>query len=142
MVRNFVHPVLCGLETYQGFGVNNPFFLQEIFNIITFFLMKPCATLQLVNFFVEIGILFSLTSTPYNDNTFSYYLPQAQKWYTSLWRFASNILYKLDISEDYQDIPLLQVRDVYLMQVLTPRRSQNSSLRLKQVFGNIDWPKA
>ena len=43
-----------------------------------------------------------------------YYLPL--DWYKSLQQYVKNILYKLDVSDDYPDLPLLQSKDVYLMQ--------------------------
>ena len=65
-------------------------------------------------FRVEIGIPFSLTSTPYDERTFAYYCPPC--WYKSLWRFVSMAIYKLDLCEDYPDLHPLRVNDVFLMQ--------------------------
>ena len=38
-----------------------------------------------------------------------------QGWYKSLRKLMSNSLYKLDITEDYDDLPLLCNKDVYIM---------------------------
>ena len=79
---NLVHSVLCGPADYQGLAVKNLYFLQEIIQIIAFLNEAVCnsSTGQLLradaeSFRVEIGIPFSLTSTPYKKNTFAYYLP-------------------------------------------------------------------
>ena len=48
MVCNLAYAVFYGPEDYQGLGVKNPFFFQEITHVIAF-LMRPCATLQLAN---------------------------------------------------------------------------------------------
>ena len=36
MAKNFPSPVLFGPQKYQGIGVKNPFFLQEIIHITAF----------------------------------------------------------------------------------------------------------
>ena len=36
MVKNFLYAILYGPLEYQGIGVKNPYFLQEIIHIITF----------------------------------------------------------------------------------------------------------
>ena len=66
------------------------------------------------NFRVEIGIPFSLTSTPYDGKTFATYLPPCR--YKSLWRFMSKPIYRFDICEDYPDLQPLRVNDVFLME--------------------------
>ena len=123
VVRNLAHAMLHGPEEYQGLAVKNSYFLQEIFYIIAFLTESVCNSsngkllrASAEAFRVEIGIPFSLTSTPYDANTFAYYCPPC--WYKSLWKFASNVLYKLDISEDYPDLVLLQVNDVFFGAVL------------------------
>ena len=76
---------------------------------------------------VEIDIPFSLTSTPYKKNIFVYYLPPC--WYKSLWRFTSNVLYKLNISDDYPDLPLLRVNDVFLIQAFVDSGFRGADLK-------------
>ena len=120
MVCNLAHNVLYGQEDYQGLGVKNSFFLQKFIHVIAFFNETMCNSstgeLLRVNaeaFWVEVGIPLFLTSNLYEDNTFAFiYLPVG----ITLWQFSSNILYKLDISEDYLDLPLLWVNDVHLIQ--------------------------
>ena len=73
------------------------------------------------------GIPFSLTSTPYNEKTFASYMPHG--WYKSLWRFMSNPLYNLDITEDYDDLSLLQNKDVYIMQAFVDNGFKNADLK-------------
>ena len=121
VVRNLAHAVLYGPEKYQGLAVKNPYFLQEIIHIVAFLteLVYSSSTGKLLkasaeNFRVEIGIPFPLTATPYDANLFAYYCPSC--WYKSLWKIASNVLYKLDISEDYSDLVLVQMNDVFSMQ--------------------------
>ena len=57
---------------------------------------------------VEIGIPFSLTSTPYNEKTFASYCPPC--WNKSLWRFMSKAIYKLDLREEYPDLQPLSLK--------------------------------
>ena len=73
------------------------------------------------------GILFSLTSTLYNEKTFASYMPH--RWYKSLWRFASNPLYKLEITKDYDDLPILRKKDVYLLQAFVKNGFRNTDLK-------------
>ena len=47
---------------------------------------------------------------------FAYYMPDS--WFKSPWRFISKVIYELYMLEDYEDSPLLQVKDIYLMQVI------------------------
>ena len=82
VVRNFAHAVLYGPEVYQGLAVKNPYFLQEIIHITGLMTEAVCnsSTGKLLRysseaFRVEIGIPFSLTSTPYDERTFAYYCP-------------------------------------------------------------------
>ena len=111
MVKNFVCVVLYRPQEYQGIDVKNPYFLQEIIHIIAFLNEAACnsSTSELLRanaefFCVEIGIIFSLTSTPYNPHG----------WYKSLWRFMSSPLYKLDIIKNYIHLPLLCKKDADL----------------------------
>ena len=121
IVWNMAHAVVFGPAKYQGLGVLNPFFLQQIIHITTLITEAVCnsSTGKLFRysaetFRVEIGIPFSLTSTPYDDITFASYCPPC--WYKSLWRFMSKAIYKLDLCEDYPDLQPLRVNDVFLMQ--------------------------
>ena len=94
VVHNLVHVVLYDPKDYQGLAVKNPYSLQEIIHIIAFLKQSFCKS--------STGKL--LTATPYIAKTKSYYCHPY--WYKSLWRFASNILYKLDLI-------LFQVNDVF-----------------------------
>ena len=74
MVKTLAHAILYSLETYQGLGVKNLFFLQEIIHIIAFTNEPVCSSqtgeLYCANtkaFLVEMGIPISLTSTSYNE---------------------------------------------------------------------------
>ena len=71
----------------------------------------------------DIGIPITLTAPPYNEKAFAsniyiyvyiyaYWLIQK-----SVWRFTSNRFcnYILDITEDYQDLPLLHKKVLYIM---------------------------
>ena len=122
IVRNMAHAVVYGPAMYQGFGVLNPFFLQQIIHIITLITEAVCnsSTGKLLRysaetFRVEIGIPLSLTSTLYDEKTFASYCPLC--WYKSLWRFMSKAIYKLDLREEYPDLQPLRVNDVFLMQL-------------------------
>ena len=64
-------------------------------------------------FRVEMGIPFSITGTKYDAKTFAYYMPEG--WYKSLWKFTSKDCYNMDITEDFEDLPLLRARDMYIM---------------------------
>ena len=120
VVWNIAHAVLYGPEKYQGLVVQNPFFLQQIIHITTLIIEAMCnsSTGKLFRysaetFRVEIGIPFSLTSTPYDEKTFaSYYSPC---WYKSLWRFMSKAIHRLNVCEEYPDLQPLCVNDVFLM---------------------------
>ena len=111
-LQNFQYAILYGHLKYQGIGVKTPYFLQEIIHIITFLNETTCnsSTGELLQsnagyFRVEIDIPFSLTSTKYYEKTYASYTPSG--WYKNLWRFMSNPLFKLEITEDYDHIPLL-----------------------------------
>ena len=41
----------------------------------------------------------------------------------------SNLLYNLDITEDYDDLPLLQNKDVYIMQAFVDNGFKNADLK-------------
>ena len=80
VARNLAHAVLYGPEKYQGLAVQNPFFLQQIIPITTLVTEAVCnsSTGRIFRycaetFRVEIGIPFSLTSTPYDEKTFASY---------------------------------------------------------------------
>ena len=64
-------------------------------------------------FLVELGILFFISSAPYNKMAVVYYMPSGR--YKTLCTFKLNALYKLDFSEDFYDFPLFYEKDVYLM---------------------------
>ena len=132
MAKNFSRAVLFGPQKHQGIGVkNHPFFLQEIIHITAFLDEAACNSftgeLYAEFFRVELGVSFSLTSTPYNKITFASYMPQG--WYKSLWKFMSNPLYNLDITEDYDDLPLLRNKDVYIMQAFVNKGYKNADLK-------------
>ena len=134
MAKNFSRPVMFGPQKYQGIGVKNPFFLQEIIRITTFLNEAACnsSTGELFKvyaecFRVELGIPCSLTSTPYNEKTFASSMPQG--WYKSLWKFMSNPHYNLDITEDYDDLPLLRNKYVYIMQAFVNKGFKNADLK-------------
>ena len=134
MVKNFPHAILYGPIVYQRIEVKNPFFLQEIIHIITFLNEVACnsSTGKLLRsnaefFRVEIGIPFSLISTKYNKKIYASYMPSG--WYKNLWRFMLNPLFKLDITEHYDDIPLLRQRDEYLMQAFVEGGFRNADLK-------------
>ena len=52
-----------------------------------------------------------------------------QGWYKSLWKFMSDPLYKLDITEDYDDLLLLRNKDVYIMQAFVDKGFKNADLK-------------
>ena len=134
MVKNFLHAILYGPLVYQGIGVKNPFFLQGIIHIITFLNEAACnfSTGELLRsnaefFRVEIGVSFSLTANKYNEKTYASYMPSG--WYKNLWKFISNPLFKLDITEDYDDIPLIRQKDEYLMIAFVEGGFRNAKLK-------------
>ena len=65
-------------------------------------------------------------------------------WYKNLWRFMSNPLFKLDITEDYDDIPLLSKKDEYLMSALVEggfRKVELKALNCVRKFSKQSlWP--
>ena len=73
------------------------------------------------------GIPFTLTSTLYNEKTVASYMPSG--WYKNLWRFMSNPLYKLEITEDYDELPVLRKKDIYLMLAFVDSGFKNSKLK-------------
>ena len=73
------------------------------------------------------GIPFSLTSTKYDEKTYASYMPSG--WYKTLWRFTSNPLYKLEITENYDNLPILHKKDVYLMQAFVDGGFRNTELK-------------
>ena len=132
--KSFPHAVLYGPLIYQDIGVKNPFFLQSIIHIITFLNEAACnlSTGVILRsnteyFEVEIGIPFSLTKTVYNKKTYASYMPSG--WYKKLWKFISTPLYKLNITEDYNDLPLLQKKDEYLMMTFVKGGFRNADLK-------------
>mmetsp|Transcript_40850 Transcript_40850/g.46069 ORF Transcript_40850/g.46069 Transcript_40850/m.46069 type:complete len:193 (+) Transcript_40850:1227-1805(+) len=72
-------------------------------------------------------IPFSLTSTKHNEKTYASYMPSG--WYKNLWRFVSTLIFDLEITEDYKDLPVLWERDVYLMEAFVDGGFQNADLK-------------
>ena len=149
MVKNFPRAILYGPLAYQGIGIKNLFFLQGIIHIITFLNEVACnsSTGELLRsnaefFRVEIGIPFSLTSTKYNKKTYASYMPSS--WYKNLWKFMSNPLFKLDITEDYDDIPLIHQKDKYLMIAFVEGEFRNADLKalnfVRKFLQALLWP--
>ena len=50
-------------------------------------------------------------------------------WYKSLWKFMSDPFHKLDITKDYEALPLLRNKDVYIMQAFVDKGFKNSELK-------------
>ena len=50
-------------------------------------------------------------------------------WYKFLWRFVLNPLYKLEITKDYEDLPVLRKKDVYFMQAFVNNGFRNADLK-------------
>ena len=73
------------------------------------------------------GTLFSLTYTLYNEKASASYMPSG--WYKSIWRYMSNPLYKLEITEDYADLPILRKKDVYIMYPFVDNSFKNTDLK-------------
>ena len=76
MTKNVLYAVLYDPLKYQGIGVKNFYFLQEIIHIFTFLNKAACnsSTGELLRskaefFRVEIGIPLFLASTKYNEKT-------------------------------------------------------------------------
>ena len=46
-----------------------------------------------------------------------------------LWRFIPNPLYKLDITKDYADLPILRKKDVYIMKSFVNNSCKNADLK-------------
>ena len=76
------HAVPYSPGIYQGINVCNPFFPQEIINIMVF-LQESIGGSQIGNFIlacakvlrVEIGIPILITETENNEQTFLFYVP-------------------------------------------------------------------
>ena len=135
MVKNFPHAILYGPLVYQGIGVKNPFFLQGIILIITFLNEAACnsSTGELLRFNadffrVEIGVPFSLTPTKYNEKTYASYMTSG--WYKICEKLMSNPLFKLDITEDYDDLPLIRQKDECLMIAFVEGGFKNANLKV------------
>ena len=133
-IWNMAHAVVYGPAKYQGLGVLNPFFLQQIIYITTLITKAVCnsSTGKLFRysaetFRVEIGIFFALTSKPYYEKTFVSYCPPC--WYKSMWRLMSNAIYKLDLRKEYPDLQPLRVNDVYLMQLFVDSGFRGANLK-------------
>ena len=139
MAKNFKQAILYGQLEYQGIGVKNPYFLPGIIHIIAFLNEAACnsSTGELlrpnVEFFrVEMGIPFSLSSTTYDENPYASYMPS--RWYKNLWRFISNPLFKLKITEDYKELLILCDKDEYLMQAFIAGGFKNAELKSLNFF--------
>ena len=134
MVKTLACAVFYSPALYQGIDAKNPLYLQEIIHIMAFLNESVCgsSTGDLLRsnteaFRVEMGIPFSITGTEYDDKTFAYYMPDG--WYKSLWKFTSKTCYKMDITEDYEDLPLLRSKDVYLMQAFVDHGYKEKDLK-------------
>ena len=134
MAKNIAHAIFYGPLEYQGIGVQNPYFLQGIIHIITFLNKGACdsSTGELLRanaefFRVEMGIPFSLTNTKYDKKIYAAYMPSG--WYKNLWRFMSTPIFDLDVTEDYQDLPILRETDVYLMEAFVEGGFRNADLK-------------
>ena len=113
-----------GPEKFQGLNVYHPYFLQEIIHIQTLFQesLRNSQTGRLLRanaeaFRIDIGVPFSLLDTPYDKETFAYYT--TDRWYKSMWKFASSNKFDIRIKEDFIDLPLLRHNDVPLMTVFS-----------------------
>ena len=78
-------------------------------------------------FRVEMGIPVSHTRTKYDEKTYASYIPSG--WYKNLWKFMSTPIFDLDITEDYQDMPILREKDVYLIEFFVKGGYRNSDLK-------------
>ena len=76
---------------------------------------------------MEIGIPFSLTKTKYNKKTYASYMPSG--WYKNLLKFMSTPIFKLEITEDYEDLALLRQKDEYLMIAFVEGGFRNADLK-------------
>ena len=50
-------------------------------------------------------------------------------WYKNLWKFMSTPIFDLEITEDYQNMPILREKDVYLMESFVEAGYRNSDLK-------------
>ena len=50
-------------------------------------------------------------------------------WYKNLWKSMANPLFKLDIQEDYNDLPVLREKDKYLMKAFVEGGFRNADLK-------------
>ena len=50
-------------------------------------------------------------------------------WYKSLWKITSRVCFKMDITEDYEDLPLLWKKDVYLMKAFVDHSYNEEDLK-------------
>ena len=73
------------------------------------------------------GIPFSFTTTKYNEKTYAAYVPSG--WYKNLWKFMSTPIFDLEVTEDYQDMPILCEKDVYLMKAFGNSGFRNADLK-------------
>ena len=119
---------------YQCIDTKNPFFLQEIAHIKTFLNQSVSSSptrdllLSIAEVFrVDIGFPFYIARTEYKEKTFIYYLQDG--WYKSLWKFNSKACYKLDITKDYEDLPLILSKEVYLMQAFVNNGYKGEDLK-------------
>ena len=78
-------------------------------------------------FRVKMGISFSIMGTKYDDKTFAYDMPDGL--YKSLWKFTSKASFKMNITEDYKNLPLLRSKDVYLMQAFVDHGYREDDLK-------------
>ena len=78
------------------------------------------------------GISFSLTNTKYDEKTYAAYMPSG--WYKNLWRFLSTPIFDLEVTEDYQDMPILCGNNVYLIEAFVDGGFRNANLKALNFF--------
>ena len=134
MTENFPHTILYSPPKYKGISVKTPTSYKKSFTSLHFLNEAVCnsSTGELLRsnaefFRVEIGTPFSLTSTKYNEKLYASYMPSG--WYKNLWRFMPNPLFKLEITEDYDDISLLCKKEKYLMKAFVDNGFRKAELK-------------
>ena len=73
------------------------------------------------------GIPFSLTNAKYNEKTYAYYIPFS--WYKNLLKFMSTLIFDLEVTEDYLDMPILCEKDAYLMEAFVKDGFRNADVK-------------
>ena len=129
---NFTRAVLYGPLGYQDIGFQNPYLLQEIIHIIALLNKSVCnsSTSKLLHANAEQSFQCwdwnSVSSYLHTlqCNTFASCIPSG--WYKSP-------LYKLDIAEDYGNLPLLYKKGVYIMQTFVDNGFKGVNLKAVNV---------